>query len=37
MDKKALNSLLGMRSYQQIRRMLEKANQELKVLDTSPE
>ena len=37
MDKKALNSLLGMRSYQQIRRLLEKASEELTALDTSPD
>ncbi|MBR0793787.1 hypothetical protein JQ615_00095 [Bradyrhizobium jicamae] len=33
-DEKALNSLLGMRSYQRIRRLLEKAASELTVLDT---
>ena len=31
---KALNSLIGMRSYQQIRRLLSKAGEELTVLDT---
>jgi hypothetical protein len=34
---KALNSLLGMRSYQQIRRLLSKAAEELTVLDTLPD
>src|SRR5262249_23623069 len=34
---KALNSLLGMRSYQQIRRLLTKAGEELTVLDTLPD
>ena len=37
MDKRALNSLLGMRSYQHIRRLLEKAAEELTVLDTLPD
>jgi hypothetical protein len=37
MDKKALNSLLGRRSYQQIRRLLEKSNEELTALVTSPD
>jgi hypothetical protein len=31
---KALNSLMGMRSYQQIRRLVGKAGEELTVLDT---
>jgi hypothetical protein len=31
---KALNSLIGMRSYEQVRRILGKATQELTVLDT---
>jgi hypothetical protein len=34
---KALNSLIGMRSYQQIRRLLSKAGEELTVLDTLPD
>jgi DNA-binding IclR family transcriptional regulator len=37
MDEQALNSLLGIRSYRQIRRLLEKAAAELTVLDTSPD
>jgi DNA-binding IclR family transcriptional regulator len=37
MDEKALNSLLGMRSYRQIRRLLHKATDELTVLDTLPD
>jgi hypothetical protein len=37
MDKRALNSLLGMRSYQHIRRLLKKAAEELTVLDTLPD
>ena len=37
MDKRALNSLLGMRSYQHIRRLIEKAAEELTVLDTLPD
>ena len=37
MQEKALNSLLGMRSYQHIRRLLEKAAEELTVLDTLPD
>ena len=32
--KKTLNSLIGMRSYDQVRRILGKATQELTVLDT---
>jgi hypothetical protein len=34
---KALNSLIGMRSYQQVRRILSKAAEELTVLDTFPD
>jgi DNA-binding IclR family transcriptional regulator len=34
---KTLNSLIGMRSYQQVRRILSKATQELTVLDTLPD
>jgi hypothetical protein len=34
MHKKTLNSLIGMRSYQQVRLILSKATQELTVLDT---
>jgi hypothetical protein len=37
MDERALNSLLGMRSYRRIRRLLEKAAEELTVLDTLPD
>jgi DNA-binding IclR family transcriptional regulator len=37
MEARALNSLLGMRSYRQIRRLLEKAAEELTVLDTLPD
>jgi biotin operon repressor len=37
MDQKALNSLLGQRSYQHIRRLLDKSAQELSVLDTLPD
>jgi len=33
----ALNSLIGMRSYRQMRRILSKANNELTVLDALPE
>jgi DNA-binding IclR family transcriptional regulator len=36
MQEKALNSFLGMRSYNQIRRLLSKAVAELSVLDTLP-
>lgn len=36
MQEKALNSLMGIRSYQHIRRLLEKAAGELTVLDTLP-
>jgi biotin operon repressor len=34
MHEKMLNSLIGMRSYQQVRRFLSKATEELSVLDT---
>ena len=34
---KTLNSFIGMRSYQQVRRILGKATQELTVLDTLPD
>jgi biotin operon repressor len=34
---RALNSLIGMRSYLQMRRILSKANDELTVLDAMPE
>jgi len=34
LHEKALNSLIGMRSYQQVRRILSKATEELTVLDT---
>ena len=37
MDERALNSLLGMRSYRHIRRLLEKAAEEMTVLDTLPD
>jgi DNA-binding IclR family transcriptional regulator len=37
MHERALNSLLGMRSYRQIRRLLDKAANELTVLDTLPD
>jgi hypothetical protein len=37
MDERALNSLMGMRSCRQIRRLLEKAAEELTVLDTLPD
>ena len=36
-NEKALNSLIGIRSYEQVRRILSKATQELTVLDTSPD
>jgi len=32
-----LNSLIGMRSYEQVRRILSKATQELTILDTLPD
>ena len=34
---KILNSLIGMRSYEQVRRILSKATQELTILDTLPD
>lgn len=34
---KTLNSLIGIRSYQQVRRILSKATQELTILDTLPD
>lgn len=34
---KTLNSLIGMQSYQQVRRILSKAIEELSVLDTLPD
>ena len=34
MHEKMLNSLIGMRSYRQVRRFLSKATEELTVLDT---
>jgi hypothetical protein len=34
---KTLNSLIGMRSYQQVRRTLSKAGEELTILDTLPD
>jgi biotin operon repressor len=37
LEDKALNSLMGMRSYLQIRRLLSKAGEELTVLDTLPD
>jgi biotin operon repressor len=37
MDKKALNSLLGIRSYRHIRKLLDKAASELTVLDSLPD
>jgi hypothetical protein len=37
MHEKTLNSLIGMRSYQQIRRILSKASEELTVLDAMPD
>ena len=33
---KTLNSLIGMRSYQQVRRILSEATEELSVLDALP-
>ena len=36
-NEKTLNSLIGMRSYEQVRRILSKATQELTVLDTLPD
>jgi hypothetical protein len=37
MHEKPLNSLIGMRSYQQVRRILGKATQEMTVLNTLPD
>ena len=37
MDQSALNSLLGMRNYHHIRRLLDKSAEELSVLDTLPD
>ena len=37
MHKKTLNSIIGMRSYQQVQRILSRATQELTVLDTLPD
>jgi DNA-binding IclR family transcriptional regulator len=37
MDERALNSLLGIRSYRQIRRLLDRAADELSLLDTLPD
>ena len=37
MHQKAFNSLLGVRSYQQIRRILSKTTEELNVLDALPD
>ena len=37
MHEKALNSLIGMRSYEQVRRILSKATQEMTVLDSLPD
>ena len=37
MHEKALNSLIGLRSYEHVRRILSKATQELTVLDTFPD
>ena len=34
---KTLNSLIGMRSYEQVRRILSKATQEMAVLDSLPD
>ena len=36
-QEEALNSLLGLRSYQHIRRLLNKAGEELAVLDQLPD
>jgi biotin operon repressor len=36
-NEKTLNSLIGIRSYEQVRRILSKATQELTVLDTLPD
>jgi hypothetical protein len=37
LHEKTLNSLIGMRSYQQVRRILSEATKELSVLDTLPD
>ena len=37
LHEKTLNSLIGMRSYQQVRHILSKAAEELSVLDTLPD
>jgi hypothetical protein len=37
LQERALNSLIGMRSYEQTRRILSKATEELTVLDTLPD
>src|SRR6516225_3896356 len=37
LHEKTLNSLMGMRSYQQVRRILSEATKELSVLDTLPD
>lgn len=37
MHEKTLNSLIGMRSYKQVRRVLKKATDELSILDTLPD
>jgi len=37
LHEKTLNSLMGMRSYQQVRRILIEATEELSVLDTLPD
>jgi biotin operon repressor len=37
LHEKTLNSLIGMRSYQQIRRVLDKAVAEMTILDTFPD
>jgi hypothetical protein len=37
LHEKALNSLIAMRSYQQVRRILSEAVKELSVLDTLPD
>jgi predicted transcriptional regulator len=36
-NEKTLNSLMGIRSYEQVRRILSKATRELTVLDTLPD
>jgi DNA-binding IclR family transcriptional regulator len=37
LHEKTLNSLIGMRSYQQVRRILSEAGEKLSVLDTLPD